>query len=201
MFPGGTVLIAGNVLVVFPQKTSADEVLLGMVNDLPVAVHEVDILLGNVLVDLFQQLLDTAVVHIYQKDTLHRAAVVGEFHGTTQGNDPVITVGGVVKKVLHMGCGKVKVFQLIHCVLKPLLVRDRNSCFHVSDGSRRHEAAVPRIAGNAHQIVLVGLVEKIHLLIQPLGGQVLVLDDTVVHGIGDPAHAPQVILQADGRLV
>ena len=90
-----------------------------------------------------------------------------------------------------------KVFQLIHCVLKPLLVRDRNSCFHVSDGSRRHEAAVPRIAGNAHQIVLVGLVEKIHLLIQPLGGQVLVLDDTVVHGIGDPAHAAQIILQID----
>ena len=159
-----------------------------MVNDLPVPIHEVDIFFGNILIGFFQKLLDAAVIHIYQKDALHGISVICQFHTPAQRNDPVITVGRIVKEVLYMGDGKMKVFQLAYRILKPLLPEHGNARLDIGNRRCCHQLSVTGIAGNADKIVLIGLVKKIHLLIQSIDSQILILNDTVIHGIGDPPH-------------
>ena len=96
-----------------------------------------------------------------------------------------------------MWCRKVKIFQLILRIDKPVLQCDCHISFLICDRRRLHQLAIVCIAGDADQIVLVGLIQQGHFLIHTLLFQVFVFNDTVIHRIGDPAHTAQIILQID----
>ena len=172
-----------------------------MVDDLSVAVHEIDVIGGIIHVRFVQKLLDAAVIHVHQQHAQRGISVSRQLHRLTKGDHPVIAKIDFIKKILHMRRGKVNIFHLPHCLFKPFLMNHIDVLLLSGHRSRRHQLTAVCIACNADQIPLVRLVQKIHLLIQGVPGKIFVLDDTVIHGVRDTAHTPQVRLQINCRLV
>ena len=69
--------------IVFLIQPQVDQVLLGMIDNFPVRRHQIYIFTGSVCVCLLQKLLNTAVIHINQKNTQHGIPISGKLHCTT----------------------------------------------------------------------------------------------------------------------
>ena len=93
------------------------------------------------------------------------------------------------------------VLHLSRRLRKPFLIHDVEVV--LLRGNRRcsNQSSVVGIAGDADQIVLVRLIEKVHFLIKRVRRQILVLNNAVVHGVGNTPHVAQITLQIDCRLV
>ena len=96
------VLIVAHLQVVFFIVPHTDPHLSGMVDQFPVAVAQVKILIGVGTVDPLHHLLDRAVIHIDQQHAPHGNASVRQLHDPAQGDDPVIAKGRGVKDILYM---------------------------------------------------------------------------------------------------
>ena len=94
-----------------------------------------------------------------------------------------------------------EIFQLIFCILKPFLGRNRRILFFICHRCRLNELSVVRITGNADQVILICLIQQRHFFVQIFIFQILILDHTVIHRIGNPSHAAQIILQIDRCLL
>ena len=68
--------------IVFLIQPHVDQVLLGMIDNFPVRRHQIYIFTGSVCVCLLKKLLDTAVIHINQKNTQHGIPISGKLHCT-----------------------------------------------------------------------------------------------------------------------
>ena len=97
--------------------------------------------------------------------------------------------------------GKMHVLHLSRRLRKPFLIHDVEVVLLRGNRRRRNQSSVVGIAGDADQIVLVRLIEKVHLLIKRVRRQILVLNNAVVHGVGNTPHVAQIPLQIDCRLV
>ena len=94
-----------------------------------------------------------------------------------------------------------KVLHLSDRIDKPLLPHNVQVVFFIRDRSCCHQISLIRIAGNADQVILICFIEQIHFLIHRIHGKILILDDTVIHRVGNTAHIPKVGFQIDRGLV
>ena len=175
--------------------------MLRMIDDFSVRCHQIYIFTGSICVCLLKKLLNTAVIHINQKNALHGTAISGELYRTAQRHHPVISVRWIIKEILHMGCGEMKIFQFSGCILKPFLRFYINSWFLCGNGRCFCQLPVICITCHTDQLILVRLVQKIHRILQTLTSDVCILDYRIIHCIRNTAHIPQIILQIDGRLI
>ena len=94
-----------------------------------------------------------------------------------------------------------KVLHLSDRIDKPFLPHNIQIAFLICDRSCRYQISLIRVTGNADQVILICLIEQIHFLIHRIHGKILILDDTVIHRIGNTAHIPKIGFQIDRGLV
>ena len=172
-----------------------------MVNDLAVPVHQIHVPPVGAGVHLGKQLLDAAEIHVYQQNAPAGAAAGVQLHHPAQGNDPVIAVAVFLKQILHMRDGKVQVLDLGIGRQKPVLGRHVHLPFQVGHRGRADELPVRRKAGDADEVVLVGLIEETHLGVQRIFPQIGLLDARIIHGVRHPHHVADVRLRTQAHLI
>ena len=93
------------------------------------------------------------------------------------------------------------VLYLIICISEPLLLLQIHARFSRRDRGRRNDRPVFRGAHYTRKVILVRFIKKVHLLADTVICQIPVLDDTVVHRIGDAHHVPDVRMKIPAELV
>ena len=196
-----TVLLSNGQLRILLGVASVDFSNLGMINQFSPLITEIKIPFSVNLIQLFHHSLNHVVVHVYQKHTAVTSAVKVKFHHPTQRNDPVGTVGRVVKKILHMGQRKMQVFHLLYRFPIPILFRYLSIFLLCGNGYRRNVFSLGGKKGNGNQTVPMGFIQKIHFLIQLGIIHIRALNHIVIKGIGNSAHAKKVFLQLNTSLL
>ncbi len=189
-----TVLIVHNDGIVFGADAVQNLHVAGMIHQLPVLVRQVIVNLCRVLIQTAQHLFNAGIVHVYQQNAGICASLPVQLHHAAQRNDPVIAIGAVIKDILHMRPGIMKILYLSHGLLKPALLPHVPPRLPVRNRCRRQEASVRGEQGNADEAVLMGFIHEVHLAVDTVLGKILVLNDIIVHGIGDPPHADEAAL-------
>ena len=192
--------VPGRGLVVFLQKLGVDQLLPGVVDDLPLPVHQVEIPLPGAQLHILADLLDTPVVHIHQEDPFFHRPAAGQLHLAAEGDHPPVAVVRVHKKVLDMGGGKVEVFHLLPGGGKPALPLGGGARLQAAQGGGGLQPALLGEDGDGNQVVPVALVKELQLLGKGLLPQVGALDDLVVGGVRYPHHPPEVGVQIQVHL-
>ena len=106
----GAVGISGSGQVVFLQEPGVNELLTGVVNDLSAAVRQIEISLRMAQIHILADLLNAAEAHVHQQHAALDIARPGQFHLAAQGDHPPVPIVRIFEKVLHMGGGKVEIF-------------------------------------------------------------------------------------------
>ena len=100
-----------------------------------------------------------------------------------------------------MRCGKMKILKFSGSIPKPFLFLYINVSFLCCNRSCSRQISVICVTGYTDQLVFISLIEKRHRIIQTLTSNICILDHRIIHGIRNPAHIPQIILQVDRSLV
>ena len=134
-----------------------------MVDDLPVSVDEIEVA-GGGQVHILADLLDAAEAHVHQQHAALNGTGPGQLHLPAEGHHPAILVIRVLKEVLHMGRGKVEVFDPLHGGGEPGLLLRIDAVFEPHQ--RRGGDQLPLLGEqcDGHQGVPVVLVEQVQIL-------------------------------------
>ena len=100
-----------------------------------------------------------------------------------------------------MGRGEMHILCFLQGGGKPVFPGDIHICLKAGcrHGFQKHSLLGQK--GNIFHIVLVVVIEKGHLASDGAAGQIRVLDNPIVQGIGQLHHDPQVILHGPGDLI
>ena len=190
----GPVAVGRRRQVVLLQQPRVDQLLPGVVDQLPIAVNEVDISpVGQIHV--LAHLRDAAKAHVHQQHPPLRAPISGELHMPAEGHHPPGPVVRVVKELLDVGGGEVEVLHFLQRHAKPGTLIGEGGEAAPGEGHRRLQRAPLVKDGNGDQGVPVLLIEQPHVLRQGPVGDVGFLDHPVVHRVRHPHHPPQVAVQ------
>ena len=93
--------------------------------------------------------------------------------------------------------GKMHIFRLVHGMGVPLLFHHIHVGLFVCHRLRHQKVAIIIIKGNASQFILIRLVKKVHFLldIPTVFREIALLYGVIVGGVGNLAHAHQIVLQ------
>ena len=135
----GAVGVACGGEVIFLLQAGIDELLPGVVDDLAVAIDEVEVALPVGKPHILADLLDAAEVHIHQKQAALRAAAPGQFDLTADGDHPMVAVIGIDKEILDMGGGKMQVLDALHGAGEPVLPVGGDAVFEILQRGGGHQ--------------------------------------------------------------
>ena len=188
----GAVGILGGGQIVFLQEPCVNELLAGMINDLTAAVRQIQIALGVAQIHVLADLLNAAEAHIHQQHAALNISCPGQLHLAAQGDHPPVAVVRVLKEVLHMGCGKVEIFNPLLRRGKPGFPLRRHAVFQFPKRRGRDEVAVSGEDRDGHHALPAAFPQQLQGVVQRRLRQIRILDDLVIHGIGNPHHIPQI---------
>ena len=94
-----------------------------------------------------------------------------------------------------------QIFHLLYRFPIPILFRYLSIFLLCGNGHRRNVFSLGGKKGNGNQAVLVGFIQQIHLLIQLAIIHIRTLNNIVIKGIGNSAHAKKVFLQLNTSLL
>ena len=198
--PPGAVPVGGGRPVILLLEPGIDQLLSGVVDQLPVPVDEVEIsAVGQLHVPA--HLLNAREAHVHQQHAALGDAAAGELDVPAQGHHPAVPVVRVVKEPLDVGRGEVEVLHLLHGRLEPAALLGEGGALQAGQGCRGHQRPAAVKDRDGHQGVPVFLIEQAHAVGQAALRQIGGLDDPVVHGVRDAHHPPQVAVQVHVDLV
>ena len=195
----GAVGVARRRHVVLLQQPRVDELLPGVIDQLPLPADQIYVPAVGQL-HLPAHLGDAVEAHVHQQYAALGVPAPGELHLTAEGHHPAVAVIRVIKQLLDVGGGKVEVFHPFRRRPEPAALAGLRRRLHARQRSRLHQPPRRVEQGDGHQRVPVLLIEQPHLLIQGVRGQVGILDDPVIHGVGHPHHPAQIAVQVQVHL-
>ena len=114
---------------------------------------------------------------------------------TAEGHHPAVAVVRVHKQVLHMGRGKMEVFDPLLGGGKPALPLRRHAVFQRSQRHGGNQVSAVGKHGDGHQGLPAGVIQQLQIPGQILLRQIRIFNDLVIRGVRYPHHLPQAGVQ------
>ena len=197
LFVAAVGIAGGQVVLLLEPRV--DELLAGVVDDLAAVVDEIEVA-PVVQLHVLADLLDAVKAHVQQQHTAFDAAAPGELHVPAQGYHPPVALVHVRPEVLHMGRGKMQVFDLVHGLDEPVLPLGGDAVFQRAQRRGGDQLPVLGEHGHGDDGIPVAGVEELQRRGQAVLVQVDVLDDVIVGGVRNAHHAPEVRVQVPVHL-
>ncbi len=173
-----------------------------MIDQLPLSAHQIQIALISQR-DIVKHILQACVGHIDQKNSLGRGGSLRNLHGSRDGDNPPVLIFTVVKNILNMRQGKMKVLRMLQGILKPLFFCHVHPVFQPGRRHRRHQLPIPGKQRNIGDRILIVIIEQgnfaVYLL--PLRTEIHVFDHSVIQRIRQLHDSPQVSVHRQVNLI
>ncbi|MPN07608.1 hypothetical protein SDC9_154879 [bioreactor metagenome] len=177
--------------VVFLRESRGDQLLLRMVDQFSVGVHQVEIAAVGQR-HMVEQLREAVVLEVYQQHTAHGALSARDFHGGGKRNHADVAMLRVDEQVLNFRRCKVQVLRSVERLLKPLRLPDIHA--GLTERGRRGGEQIPVqiVQSDVFHIARIGSVEQLQFGVDRVAVDINVFNDVVVDGVREPEHVAKV---------
>ena len=170
-----------------------------VIDHLPVLPHQVGVT-GVPVSGVVENLLNAGEVDVQQQHALAHLSILRQLHRSGQGYHPAVAAVRVIKQVLHMGQGEVEVLDFVQGLPEPRLIFCRLGLLLLGCRGTGQHVSLRVQNDNAHQQILVGVVQQLNLLPNVIHRQVMLFDHPIVGRLGHPHHVLQVHVQVQSNL-